>query len=49
MSGLIQTFEADWDMKATEEKLRSQAKPKVPKVAVKALVKELSPLNPIVE
>jgi phosphatidylserine/phosphatidylglycerophosphate/cardiolipin synthase-like enzyme len=49
VSGLIHTFEADWDRKATEEQLRSQTKPKVSKVAVKELVKELSPLNPIVE
>jgi cardiolipin synthase len=49
VSGLIQTFEADWERKATEENQRSQSKSRVPKMAVKALVKELSPLNPIVE
>ncbi len=49
VNGLIQTFEADWERKAAEEKQPSQANPKVSKKAVKALVKELSPLNPIVE
>jgi len=49
VSGLIQTFEADWERKAVEEKQGSQAKPKVSKKAVRALVKELSPLNRIVE
>ncbi len=49
VSGLIRTFEADWERKATEGKERAQPKSKVPKVAVKALVKELSPLNPIVK
>ncbi len=46
---LVRTFEADWEKKASEEKDKGDAKPKVPKKAVKALVKELSPLNPIVE
>jgi hypothetical protein len=49
VNGLIQTFEADWERKAVEEKQRSQAKPRISKKAVKALVKELSPLDPIVE
>jgi phosphatidylserine/phosphatidylglycerophosphate/cardiolipin synthase-like enzyme len=49
VNGLIRTFEADWEKKANEVKEHSGAKPKVPKKAVKALVKELSPLNPIVE
>ena len=49
VSGLIKTFEADWERKEPEEKQRSQAKSRVPKSAVKALVKELSPLNPIVK
>ena len=49
VNGLIQTFEADWERKAAEPKQRSEAKTKVSKRAVKALVKELSPLNPIVE
>ena len=49
VSGLIQTFEADWERKEVEEEQRSQTKRKVSKRDVKALVKELSPLNPIVE
>ncbi|MDP2998833.1 MAG: phospholipase D-like domain-containing protein [Bryobacterales bacterium] len=49
VSGLIRTFEADWERKQTEEQQRSQAKPRVSKRAVKALVKELSPLSPMVE
>jgi len=49
VNGLIRTFEADWERPEAEEKQRSQGKPKVSKRAVKALVKELSPLNPIVK
>ena len=49
VNSLIQTFEADWERKEAEEKQRSRAKPRVPKKVVKALVEELSPLNPIVE
>jgi phosphatidylserine/phosphatidylglycerophosphate/cardiolipin synthase-like enzyme len=49
VNSLIQTFEADWERKEPDEKQRSQSKPKVSKRAVKALVKELSPLNPIVK
>jgi phosphatidylserine/phosphatidylglycerophosphate/cardiolipin synthase-like enzyme len=49
VQGLIQTFEADWERKAVEETQASQAKPKVSKKTVKALVKELSPLHPLVE
>jgi cardiolipin synthase A/B len=49
VNGLIQTFEADWERKEVEAKQGSQAKPKVSKKALKALVKELSPLHPIVE
>jgi phosphatidylserine/phosphatidylglycerophosphate/cardiolipin synthase-like enzyme len=49
VSGLIRTFEADWERKQTEEQQRAQAKPRVSKKAVKALVKELSPLSPMVE
>ncbi len=48
VNGLIQTFEADWERKVDPEKQPSRAKPLVSKKAVKALVKELSPLNPIV-
>jgi len=43
VNGLIQTFEADWERKEDGEK------PGVSKKTVKTLVKELSPLNPIVE
>jgi phosphatidylserine/phosphatidylglycerophosphate/cardiolipin synthase-like enzyme len=49
VNGLIKTFETDWAMSRVDEKQRSEAKPKVLKKAVKALVKELSPLNPIVK
>ncbi len=49
VNGLIQTFEADWERKAAEPKQRSEAKTKISRRTVKALVKELSPLNPIVE
>ena len=49
VNGLIRIFEADWESKETEERLRSQTKPRVSKKAMKALVKELSPLNPVVE
>jgi phosphatidylserine/phosphatidylglycerophosphate/cardiolipin synthase-like enzyme len=48
VNGLIRTFEADWERKVDESKPRSPAGPKVSKRDVKALVKELSPLNPIV-
>ena len=49
VNGLIKTFETDWAMREVEEKQQSEAKPKVSKKAVKALVKELSALNPIVK
>jgi len=49
VNGLIRTFEADWERKEAEEKQGPQASAKVPKRTVKALVKELSPLNPMVE
>jgi phosphatidylserine/phosphatidylglycerophosphate/cardiolipin synthase-like enzyme len=49
VTGLIRTFEADWERKEAGEKQPSQANPRVSKKAVKALVKELSPLNPIVK
>jgi phosphatidylserine/phosphatidylglycerophosphate/cardiolipin synthase-like enzyme len=49
VNGIIRTFEADWERKEPEEKQRPQAKARISKGAVKALVKELSPLNPIVE
>jgi phosphatidylserine/phosphatidylglycerophosphate/cardiolipin synthase-like enzyme len=49
VNGLVKTFETDWAMGEVEEKQQSEAKPRVPKKAVKALVKELSPLKAIVE
>ena len=49
VNGLVQTFEADWERKEAEQKQRSQAKSKISKKAMKALVEELSPLNPFVE
>jgi phosphatidylserine/phosphatidylglycerophosphate/cardiolipin synthase-like enzyme len=49
VNGLIRTFEADWERKEAERQPLSEAKPRVSKRAVKELVKELSPLNPIVE
>ena len=49
VNGLIKTFETDWAMREVEEKRQSETKPKVRKKAVKAMVKELSPLNPIVK
>jgi PLD-like domain len=49
VNGLIKTFETDWAMSRVDEKQRSEAKPKGLKKAVKALGKELSPLNPIVK
>jgi cardiolipin synthase len=48
VNGLIRTFEADWARKEAEDEQRAQARPKVSKSDIKALVKELSPLNPIV-
>ena len=49
VSGIIRVFEADWQRAEAYEGPRSQARLKVTKRAVEALVKELSPLNPIVE
>ena len=49
VSGLIKTFEMDWTASATQENQHSEADLKDVKKAVKDLVKELSPLNPIVE
>ena len=48
VSGLIKTFESDWERPEVEEKELTAAKPRVSNHQVKALVKELSPLNPIV-
>ncbi len=49
VNGLIKTFETDWAMSASprEPAVRSQTQSR--KKDVKALVKELSPLNPIVK
>ena len=45
LKGLLQTFHADWARPAEEP---NAAKPKALKKAVKSLVQELSPLNPLV-
>jgi phosphatidylserine/phosphatidylglycerophosphate/cardiolipin synthase-like enzyme len=49
VNGLIKTFEADWAASDEQENPRSEADRNDIKKAVKDLVKELSPLNPIVE
>jgi cardiolipin synthase len=49
VNGIIKTFETDWAKREVEEGQQSEAKPKIRKKAVKALVKELSPLSPIVK
>ena len=49
VNGLIQTFEMDWAMSRVQEKQQFKAKPKAFKKTVKALVKEMSPLHPIVK
>jgi phosphatidylserine/phosphatidylglycerophosphate/cardiolipin synthase-like enzyme len=49
VNGLIRIFEKDWALRQDEDKQQSDARPKVPERALKALVKELSPLNPIVK
>lgn len=49
LKGLIEIFEADWQKAGVEAEQPSPIKSKVLKRAVKGLVKELSPLNPIVE
>lgn len=49
VNGLIRTFEADWERKKAQESPRAQAKPRISRKSLKVLVKELSPLNPIVE
>jgi cardiolipin synthase A/B len=48
VKGLIKTFEADWAIISATEKHPLVVQPKVRKKAIKTLVKELSPLNPIV-
>ena len=49
VKGLIKTFETDWAMKPAGENHQSEAKLKDVKKSMKAMVKELSPLNPIVK
>jgi phosphatidylserine/phosphatidylglycerophosphate/cardiolipin synthase-like enzyme len=49
VNGLIKTFEADWAMSAITENQESAPNLKDMKKAVKGMVKELSPLNPIVK
>jgi phosphatidylserine/phosphatidylglycerophosphate/cardiolipin synthase-like enzyme len=45
--GLVDTFEADWGVKATSE--TAQARPHEIKKALKGAVKKLSPLDPVVK
>jgi phosphatidylserine/phosphatidylglycerophosphate/cardiolipin synthase-like enzyme len=49
VNALIRTFETDWAMREVEENQQSEANLKDLKKEVKAMVKELSPLNPIVK
>jgi phosphatidylserine/phosphatidylglycerophosphate/cardiolipin synthase-like enzyme len=49
VSGIIKTFEADWASIHAAEKQPLNAGPKVLKKTLHAMVKELSPLNPIVK
>ncbi|MGA2987419.1 MAG: phospholipase D-like domain-containing protein [Terriglobia bacterium] len=49
VEALIKTFEADWAASAAPENPQSEANLKDIRKAVKDLVKELSPLSPIVE
>ena len=49
VNGLIKTFESDWAIIPVAEKHQPDVEPKVLKKAMKTLVKELSPLNPIVK
>ena len=48
VNGLIKTFETDWAMSAVQENQQFEANLRDIKKGVKELVKELSPLNPIV-
>jgi phosphatidylserine/phosphatidylglycerophosphate/cardiolipin synthase-like enzyme len=48
VNGLIETFEKDWAVRPEGEKHQSDDRPKSSEKTMKALVKELSPLNPIV-
>jgi hypothetical protein len=47
VAGLCDTFDADWSVKAGDE--ADQATPKAIRRAVKATVKKLSPLDPLVK
>lgn len=49
VNGLIKIFEADWDAISATNKHQLAVQPKVLKKAMKTLIKELSPLNPIVK
>ena len=49
LTALIKTFEADWSTSAVQENSSAEATLKEIRKAEKELVKELSPLNPIVE
>jgi phosphatidylserine/phosphatidylglycerophosphate/cardiolipin synthase-like enzyme len=49
VNGLIKTFETDWAMSAVQENQQTEANLRDIKKGVKELVKELSPLNPIVK
>jgi cardiolipin synthase len=49
VNGLHKTFETDWAREEVEENQHAEANAKVLKQAVKTLVKELSPLSPIVK
>jgi phosphatidylserine/phosphatidylglycerophosphate/cardiolipin synthase-like enzyme len=49
VNGIIKTFETDWAMSAVEKNQQAEANLKDIKKTVKGLVKELSPLNPLVK
>jgi phosphatidylserine/phosphatidylglycerophosphate/cardiolipin synthase-like enzyme len=49
VNGLIRTFETDWERREAKENQQSDANFKDLRKAVKAMVKELSPLSPIVK
>jgi cardiolipin synthase A/B len=49
VNGLIKTFEADWTAISAAEKHQLSVQPKILKKAMKTIIKELSPLNPIVK
>ena len=49
VNGLVKTFETDWAMRPVGGNQQAEAQPRVLKKALKTLVKELSPLNPVVK